>query len=91
MTIYVGNIPYSLKEDELREIFQQYGTITSIKVVTDKYSGRSKGFAFIEMETDEQEDNAVRELNRHIILGRNLVVAKAHSKKGYEGKKQGGG
>ena len=87
MTIYVGNIPYSLKEEELKELFQKYGQVTGIKVITDKFSGRSKGFAFIEMESDEQEDNAVRELNRHIILGRNLVVAKAHSKKGYNTKR----
>ena len=86
MTIYVGNIPYSLKEEEMKEIFQQYGKVTSIKIVSDKYTSRSKGFGFIEMETDEQEDVAVQELNRHIILGRNLVVAKAHSKKGYENK-----
>jgi RNA recognition motif-containing protein len=89
MTIYAGNIPYSLKEEELREIFRPYGNITSLKFITDKYSGRSKGFAFIEMETDEQEDNAVKELDKHIVLGRNMVVAKAHSKKGYEGKKKG--
>lgn len=90
MTIYAGNIPYSLKEEELREIFRPYGKITSIKVITDKYSGRSKGFVFIEMETDEQEDNAVKELDKHVVLGRNMVVAKAHSKKGYESKKKGG-
>jgi RNA recognition motif-containing protein len=86
MTIYAGNIPYSLKEEELKELFQQYGQVTSIKVITDKYSGRSKGFAFIEMESDEQEEVAIKELNRHVILGRNLVVARAHSKKGYDSK-----
>jgi RNA recognition motif-containing protein len=91
MTIYVGNIPYSLRETELREIFQPYGNITSIKVITDKFTGRSKGYAFIEMETDEQEDAAIKELNRHIVLGRNLVVCKAHSKKGYEYRKKGEG
>jgi RNA recognition motif-containing protein len=90
MTVYVGNIPYSLKEEELKELFQQYGKVTAIKVITDKFSGRSKGFAFIEMESEEEEAIAVRELNRKIILGRNLVVAKAHSKKGYESKKPGG-
>ena len=86
MTVYVGNIPYNLKEEELKGIFEQYGKIASIKLVSDKFTGRSKGFGFIEMESEEQEDEAVKELNRHIILGRNLVVAKAHSKKGYESK-----
>jgi len=83
MTLYVGNIPYVVKEDELKEIFQEFGTVTSLKVISDKYTGRSKGFGFIEMENDEQEDLAVNELNRKEIHDRNLVVAKAHSKKGY--------
>ena len=83
MTLYVGNIPYVVKEEELKEIFQEFGTVTSLKIVSDKYSGRSKGFGFIEMENDEQEDLAVNELNRKEIHDRNLVVAKAHSKKGY--------
>ena len=83
MTLYVGNIPYSLKEEELKEIFQEYGTVTSLKIISDKYTGRSKGFAFIEMENDEQEELAVNECNRREVNDRNLVVAKAHSKKGY--------
>ena len=83
MTLYVGNIPYVVKEEELKEIFQEFGTVTSLKVISDKYSGRSKGFGFIEMENDEQENLAVNELNRKEIHDRNLVVAKAHSKKGY--------
>ena len=47
MTLYVGNIPYSVKEEELREIFQEYGTVVNLKIITDKYTGRSKGFGFI--------------------------------------------
>jgi len=86
MTIYVGNIPYALKEEDLKEIFKEFGEIVSIKIVTDKYSGRSKGFGFVELENDEQEDAAIQECNRKIISGRNLVVAKAHSKKGYDSK-----
>ncbi len=83
MTLYVGNIPYAVKEEELKEIFQEYGTVVSIKIITDKYTGRSKGFGFLEMENDEQEDLAVKECNRKEINERNLVVAKAHSRKGY--------
>lgn len=83
MTLYVGNIPYVVKEEELKEIFQEFGTVTSLKLIADKYTGRSKGFGFIEMENDEQENMAVQELNRKEIHDRNLVVAKAHSKKGY--------
>ena len=83
MTLYVGNIPYVVKEEELKEIFQEYGTVTSIKIITDKYTGRSKGFGFVEMENDEQEELVAKECNRREIHERNLVVAKAHSRKGY--------
>jgi len=86
MTIYVGNIPYALKDEDLKELFKEYGEVVNINLITDKYSGRSKGFGFIEMENDEQEDLVVKECNRRIISGRNIVVAKAHSKKGYETK-----
>lgn len=84
MTLYVGNIPYAVKEEELKEVFQEYGTVTSIKIITDKYTGRSKGFGFVEMEKDEQEEMAVKECNRREIHERNLVVTKAHSRKGYD-------
>ncbi|KPK84572.1 MAG: hypothetical protein AMS27_09570 [Bacteroides sp. SM23_62_1] len=84
MTIYVGNIPYSLKEEDLKEVFKEYGNIVSIKLITDKFTGRSKGFGFIEMENDEQEELAINECNRKVVAGRNLVVSKAHSKKGYD-------
>lgn len=83
MTLYVGNIAYGVKEEELKEIFQEYGTVTSIKIITDKNTGRSKGFGFVEMENDEQEDVVVKECNRKEINERSIVVAKAHSKKGY--------
>lgn len=83
MTLYVGNIPYALKEEELKEILQEFGKVTNMKLIADKYSGRSKGFGFVEMENDEQEDLVVKECNRREVHERNLVVAKAHSKKGY--------
>ncbi|MBA7532668.1 hypothetical protein ES705_24898 [subsurface metagenome] len=83
MALYIGNIPYSVKEEELKEIFQEHVTVVSLKIITDKYTGRSKGFGFIEMENDEQEDLVVKEYDRREIHERNLVVAKAHSKKGY--------
>lgn len=84
MTIYTGNIPYNLSDDELKDLFERFGKVKGIKIIKDKHSGRSKGFGFIEMENDEAEEAAIRELNRHIIMGRNLVVARAHSEKGYE-------
>jgi RNA recognition motif-containing protein len=84
--MYVGNIPYSIRENEIAEVFQKYGKIVSIKIITDKFSGRSKGFGFVEMETDEQEELAIKECNRCVVAGRSIVVTKAHSRKGYEPK-----
>ena len=84
MTIYVGNIPYAIRENEIAELFSKYGKIISIKIVTDKYSGRSKGYGFVEMETEEQEELAIKECNKNVIAGRSLVVVKAHLRKGYE-------
>jgi RNA recognition motif-containing protein len=83
MTIYVGNIPYALREPEISEVFSKYGKIISIKIITDKYSGRSKGYGFVEMENDEQEEQAIRECNKYEISGRSLVVMKAHLQKGH--------
>jgi RNA recognition motif-containing protein len=83
MTLYVGNIPYALKEEDLKAVFEEHGQVVSLKIITDKYTGRSKGFGFIEMENEEQEEKAINECNRKEINERNLVVAKAHSKKGY--------
>jgi RNA recognition motif-containing protein len=60
--------------------------IVSIKIITDKFSGRSKGFGFVEMETEEQEELAIKECNRCVVSGRSIVVSKAHSRKGYEPK-----
>jgi RNA recognition motif-containing protein len=83
MTIYVGNIPYAIREPEIAEVFSKYGKIVSIKIVTDKYSGRSKGYGFVEMENEEQEDLAIKECNKFEISGRSLVVMKAHLQKGH--------
>ncbi len=86
MTIYVGNIPYAIREPEIAEVFSKYGKISSIKIITDKYSGRSKGYGFVEMENDEQEEQAIRECNKFEISGRSLVVMKAHLQKGHGSK-----
>jgi RNA recognition motif-containing protein len=86
MTIYIGNIPYAIRENEIADVFQKFGKIVSIKIITDKFSGRSKGFGFVEMETEEQEELAIKECNRCVVAGRSIVVSKAHARKGYEPK-----
>jgi len=77
MNIYVGNIPYRLSEDELRQLFEEFGTVESVKIITDKFTGRSKGFGFIEMPSEEEAVKAIEELNDKEVGGRNLRVNKA--------------
>ncbi len=77
MNIYVGNLSYKLNEDDLRQVFEGYGEITSVKIIKDKYSGRSKGFAFVEMADDEEAKNAINELNGTEHDGRKIVVNEA--------------
>ena len=81
MNIFVGSLPFSVKETELKEFFEEYGEVTSVKIITDKFSGRSKGFGFIEMSDDESAQKAINELNGAEIGGRKIVVNKAEEKK----------
>ncbi len=77
MNIYVGNLPYSLTDDELREAFAAFGEVKSAKVIMDRETGRSKGFGFVEMDDTSQAEEAVRVLNGHDLKGRPLRVSEA--------------
>ncbi len=77
MKIYVGNLPWSIKDEELRELFTAYGEVSSASVIMDKFSGRSKGFGFVEMSSDGDAESAMKELNEKEIGGRNLRVNEA--------------
>jgi RNA recognition motif-containing protein len=81
MNIYVGNLNYKVNEDELREVFEEYGTVDSAKVITDKYSGRSKGFGFVEMANQEEAEKAIEELNGATLENREMVVNEARPRK----------
>lgn len=81
MTIYVGNINYSLGEAEIQKIFEVLGTVESVKIIRDKRTGRSKGFAFIEMPSKKEAMEAIKTLDGKEVAGRNLRVLKAHSTK----------
>ncbi len=81
MSIYVGNIPYGMKESELENVFQEFGAVASAKIITDKLSGRSKGYGFVELENEEDEDAAIEALNGKEINGRSLKVNKANQKR----------
>jgi cold-inducible RNA-binding protein len=79
VTLYVGNISYSMKAEELSKAFSQFGEVKSAKIITDKRSGRSKGYGFVEMDSEEAADNAVNAMNGKELAGRNIKVNKAHS------------
>jgi len=78
--VYIGNITFESTEEELEEFFEQYGEIVSLSLIRDRQSGRSKGFAFVEYETNEMADEAVKD-NGQDFQGRNLVISIAHEKK----------
>ena len=78
--LYVGNIPYSAGEDELRELFGRFGTVESISIPTDMATGRPRGFAFVELSSDEEAAAAIGELNQVDFQGRRLTVNEARPK-----------
>ena len=79
MNIYVGNLPYSVDENDIRELFEEYGTVTSVKLISDRETGRLKGFGFVDME-DAAANNAIDELNGADFNGRNIKVNRARER-----------
>ena len=77
MNIYVANISFRASEGQLKELFQQFGEVSSVKVVTDRDSGRSRGFGFVEMPNDSEGKTAIAQLNGTEFAERNLVVNEA--------------
>ena len=77
MNIYAGNLNYSLSEEDLEKVFSEYGEVTSVKIIRDKYTDQSKGFGFIEMADDAAAQKAIDELNGSEIKGRELRVNQA--------------
>ncbi|MBT3011045.1 MAG: RNA-binding protein [Candidatus Thiodiazotropha sp. (ex Lucina aurantia)] len=77
MNIYVGNLPWSVKDDELRQLFTEFGDVSSANVIMDKFSGRSRGFGFVEMPDSSAAENAIKALNEKEVGGRNLRVNEA--------------
>jgi RNA recognition motif-containing protein len=80
MNIYVGNLPYSITESDLRGTFSGFGEVSKVNLITDTYSGQSKGFGFVEMDNNSQADAAIKELNRTDMKGRNITVNQARPK-----------
>ena len=85
--LFVGNLAFSIGENELKELFEQKGEVESVTVMRDLTTGRSRGFAFVEMSTDEAAQKAITELNEYTVEGRNLTVNEARPKQ----ERRGGG
>jgi RNA recognition motif-containing protein len=89
MNIYVGNLSWQMTDEDLRTLFEQYGSVTSAKIVKDKVSGRSKGFGFVEMPDESEAQNALSSLYESEVLGRKIIVNEAQPKP--QGSGGGGG
>jgi RNA recognition motif-containing protein len=77
MNIYVGNLNYDVKEAELQQVMERYGSVSSVKIIIDRERGRSKGFGFVEMPVNSEAIKAISELNETEFRGRNLIVKEA--------------
>ena len=94
MKLFVGNLSWNATEETLRPLFEAFGKVVSVRIVTDPYTGRSKGFGFVEMENEAEGDEAVRQLNDSPFLNRPLRVSRARQEQGgapRQGGRTGGG
>jgi RNA recognition motif-containing protein len=100
MNIFAGSLPFTLEEADLRELFEAYGEVSTVKLISDRETGRSKGFGFVEMPDDESAQKAITGLNGADVKGRSIAVSQAEEKKpndrrggggGYGGGNRGGG
>jgi RNA recognition motif-containing protein len=89
--LYVGNLPYDTGESDLHELFGRFGSVESVNVMRDMATGRARGFAFVEMSTDDEAQKAASELNNYALGGRNLTVNEARPKPERSGFGGGGG
>ncbi|MEM7376502.1 MAG: RNA-binding protein [Pseudomonadota bacterium] len=91
MNIYVGNLPYSTTEDDLRGAFSAYGEVSRATVISDKFSGQSKGFGFVEMPNASEANAAIEGLNESSLSGRNIRVNEARPREERPPRRDGGG
>ncbi|MBS1918451.1 MAG: RNA-binding protein [Bacteroidetes bacterium] len=82
MNIYVGNLSWQMTDEDLRNLFEQHGTVASAKIVKDKVSGRSKGFGFVEMQDDAEAQQAITSLYDSEVMGRKIIVNESQPKQG---------
>ena len=91
MNIYVSNLSFNVQDEDLREFFAEYGEVTSAKVITDKFTNRSRGFGFVEMSDDEAARKAIAELNGGVVEGRTINVTEAKPREERQAGNGGGG
>jgi RNA recognition motif-containing protein len=91
MRIYVGNLPYSVTDDELRDTFAEFGELANAEVVKDRFSGQSKGFGFVDMPNNSEADQAIKALNDQPLKGRKLTVNEARPRADRPRRGGGGG
>ncbi len=91
MNIYIGNLSFDATEDQIRQAFESYGEVTSVNVIKDRESGRPRGFAFVEMASDEEASSAITGLNGQELNGRALNVNEARQRSDGGGRGGGGG
>ena len=87
MNIYVGNLSYEVTEEELRNEFAAFGDVASVNIIKDKYSGQSKGFAFVEMSTRREAQKAISMLNKRGFMEKELLVKEARVRPGFRGRR----
>jgi len=80
MNLYIGNLDYTIKEDQLKSLFEEFGEVTTVKIITDKFTGRSKGFGFVEMSDNNAGSAAISALNGKSINNRDMTVSEARPK-----------
>ena len=91
MNIFVGSLPFQLEEADLRELFEAYGEVSTVKLISDRETGRSKGFGFVEMPDSESAQKAIAGLNGADVKGRSIAVSQAEDKKPSDRRSGGGG
>jgi RNA recognition motif-containing protein len=91
MNIYVSNLSFNVQDEDLREFFTEYGEVSSAKVITDKFTGKSRGFGFVEMPDDEAARKAIAELDNGTVEGRTIKVMEAKPKEARPARTGGGG
>ena len=90
MNIFVAKLSFDTREDDLGEVFEEFGEVSSVSVITDKFTGKSKGYAFVEMPNDDEAKSAINELNDSELDGRTIVVKKAEPRESRGGGGGGG-